>query len=312
MGDGRLHINKPNARLVDIIDKLRDEEKQGKEIAFNLFDDGHILLKENFVPELTKVFSELAHIFLFSDQKILDKVNSFNAKWTEEKLKTTKSKDAPKYGGWEIVGDILKMFVLSPKLWETILDRSNYTMNDYEYTVLKENVLSQLKDGALHSKSLLKFISKNTSSEFIDDAYNLENEIISWLFDSAYVTRNTKFVSSEVDSMRIGYNPRTTKLSMLDSLEKEYKKLTGSTIDIIWVNMQSDVLNLDGKLVYEKINKTLTEQSKKSLSIIYQEAANSIDEGIIGLYKAVFVPVTSKLNTRKTILKEDLTALSQN
>jgi len=309
LGDGELHITKPNARLIDIIDKLRDEEKTGKKIDFNLFDDGHILLKENHIPELTEVFAELAHLFLFSDQKMLDKVISFNEKWTEDKLKDVKSTDAPKYGGWEIVGDILKMFVLSPKLWETILDRSNYTMNDYEYTVLKENVLNQLKDNTLQSKSLLKFISKNNSSEFIDDAYDLENEIISWLFDSAYVTRNTKFVTSEVENMRIGYNPRTTKLSMLESLEEEYKNLTGSTIDIIWVNMQSSSLNLDGKLVYEKINRVLTEQSKKSLNIIYQEAANSIDEAVIGLFKSIFIPVTSILNSRKTILEEDLIAL---
>ena len=286
-GDATLDVVAPDERAVDIILDLKEKQKSGEKIEFNLFTDGHILLKENFIPKVNAVFKDLAKLFIFSESKLFEDINNFILKHPNKK-----------FSAWEMIGEILKTMITSPNFLQTILTKKNYASTGYGLSILESDIVTNLRENVKYDKELLASLAKNEPKEFIDDLYNLETKIIDWLFDATLITKKTKFVHvSTNEKIQIGYNPADLRVEVLDLWEKKFQELTQVSNDFEWVPYTdvSETVNLDGYFSYQKLDSELIDVSVKSLSDL-KLMAQGHKKVTIPLYKLPFVAVTSIWN----------------
>ncbi len=286
-GDATLDVVAPDERAVDILLELKEKEKSGEKIEFNLFTDGHILLKENFIPKINAVFKDLAKLFVFSESKLFEDINNFILEHPDKK-----------FSAWEMIGEILKTMITSPNFLQTILTKKNYASTGYGLSILESDIVANLRENVRYDKELLASLAKDEPEEFIDDLYNLETKILDWLFDATLITKKTKFIHAQTNKrIQIGYNPADLRVEVLNLWEKKFQKLTQVSNDFEWVPYTdvSETANLDGYFSYQKLDSELIAVSVKSVSDL-KIMAQGHKKVTIPLYKLPFVAVTSIWN----------------
>ena len=296
INDGNLKIDKLNDKVLAALDELREKKKKGEKIAFNLFTDGHTLLKENYIPELNVVFKDLAKLFLFSEPDMKKKVDDLDTKYSNKEFK-----------GWEMVGEVMKTMMVAPDFWKDIIELSSYEKNSFQYRVFKEDLVDQIRTRLNYDKSLISYFAKTTNEdEYIDDLYNLQKDIANWLIDTIFITKATEFVKGQHPNIRIGYKSNIVSLETLNLWEKEFKRFTNYQGNIIFNQYAGVVDNQDDAfLTYTKINSEIIRFNQKSIAEIEELELQATDERLlIPLYKTTYVVV-------KSIYLTDLTEIDQ-
>ena len=290
-GDGELHIKKPNEEVINIILDLKRKVDNGEDISFNLFTDGHILVKEKYIENLNRLFADLGRLFLYSNKETYDMVERFNYEYNYER-----------FSGWNLIGEMLKVFLLSPYFWKEILTRSNYELDQHDEYVLKSAVLNNLRKEMTYSREQLKDIFGIRSPLYRDRLFNFQNTILNWIFPTIFINENTKLIKVDSeDNIRIGYSPDQISVENLRHLGEDFRSLANLNVDIVWVDYTKEGFsNVDAYFNYQKMDEQLLESAKLNLFEL-QELAQSDTTVNIPLFKSIIIPVTTIFNTIRNI-----------
>ncbi len=293
-GDGELHINKPNEEVINIILDLKKKVDRGEDISFNLFTDGHVLVKEKYIENLNRLFSDLGRLFLYSNKQTYDVVERFNHEYSYER-----------FSGWNLIGEMLKVFLISPYFWKEILTRSNYELDQHNEYVLKSSVLNDLRKAMTYSREQLKDIFGIRSPLYRDQLFNFQNTILNWIFPTIFINENTKLIKvNSENNIRIGYSPDQIRIENLRRLGEDFRSLANLNVDIVWVDYTKEGFsNLDAYFNYQKMNDQMLESAKLNLFEL-QELAQGETTVNIPLFKSIIIPITTIFNTIRNIDEE--------
>ena len=290
-GDGELHIKKPDEEVINIILDLKREVDSGEDVSFNLFTDGHILVKEKYIENLNRLFSDLGRLFLYSNKQTYDAVERFNYEYNYER-----------FSGWNLIGEMLKVFLLSPYFWKEILTRSNYELDQHDEYVLKPTVLNNLRKEMTYSREQLKDLFGIRSPLYRDRLFSFQNTVLGWIFPTIFINENTKLIKvNSEDNIRIGYSPDQISVENLRHLGEDFKTLANLDVDIVWVDYTREGFgNVDAYFNYQKMNEQLLESTKLNIFELQELAQDEITVNI-PLFKSIIVPVTTIFNTIRNI-----------